>query len=155
MKSLIPMLFMAFVMSQTLHAQKIDADKVPAPVVTAFMAKFPGATKISWEKESANEYEATFHFNSEEVSSTWDPTGKWMETEIDIDEDHLPAAVKSAVHADFPGYKFKDASKNESVQYGNSFDATIEKGDDIYDLVYSAAGKLLSKTKVEKKGDKD
>ena len=47
-------------MSNTTYAQKISADKVPAAVLSAFKAKFPTATKTSWELENANEYEAGF-----------------------------------------------------------------------------------------------
>ena len=48
-------------------AQKIATDKVPTVVTSAFKAKFPTAIKTSWEMENANEYEAGYKLNGEEV----------------------------------------------------------------------------------------
>ena len=71
-------------MSTAAGAQKISADKIPAPLVSAFQGRFPGATKISWEIENGNEYEADFKLHGEEVSASFDNTGKLLETETEM-----------------------------------------------------------------------
>lgn len=149
------MLLIAVSMCNTACAQKISADKVPATVTSAFKAKFPTATKTSWEMEKTNEYEAGFKLNGSEMSANFDNSGKWLETETEIKVSALPASVQSALSKDFAGFKINEASKIESAKNGNCFEAEIEKGEETFDVLFSADGNMLSKTKMEKeKGDK-
>ncbi len=140
-------------MSNAACAQKISADKVPAAVLSAFKAKFPTATKTSWELENTNEYEAGFKLNGEEVSANFDNTGKWLETETEIKVSALPAAVQAALAKDYAGFKIEEASKIESAKDGNCFETEIEKGEETFDVLFTPDGKMLSKTKAEKEKD--
>jgi len=156
MNRIIIVLLTAALMSNAACAQKISADKVPAAVTSAFKAKFPNATKTSWEMENANEYEAGFKLNGEEVSANFDNTGKWFETETEIKVSALPAAVQATLTKDFAGFKIEEASKIESAKDGNCYEAEIEKGEETFDVLFTPDGKMLSKTKLEKeKGKKD
>ena len=143
------MLLCVAFMSVSVYAQKISTDKVPAAVASAFKAKFPNAAKVSWEMENANEYEAEFKMNGEEMSANYDKEGKWMETETEIKVSALPVAVQSALKKDFADYKVEEASKIESAKNGKCFEAEIEKGKESYDALYTPEGKMLSKTKKE------
>lgn len=140
-------------MSNAACAQKISADKVPAAVLSAFKAKFPNATKTTWELENTNEYEAGFKINGEEVSANFDNTGKWLETETEIKVSALPAAVQAALAKDFAGFKIEEASRIESAKDGNCYEAEIEKGEETFDVLFTPDGKMLSKTKAEKEKD--
>lgn len=143
-------------MSNMANAQKISADKVPTAVLSGFKAKFPTATKTSWELENTNEYEADFKLNGEEVSATFDNTGKWTKTETEIKVSALPSAVKEALAKDFASYKIEEANKIESAKDGNCFEAEIEKGEETFDVLFTHEGKMLSKTRAEKeKNEKD
>jgi len=153
MNRIIIVLLTAALMSNAACAQKISADKVPAAVTSAFKAKFPNATKTNWEMENANEYEAGFKLNGEEVSANFDNTGKWLETETEIKVSALPAAVQAALTKDFAGFKIEEASKIESAKDGNCYEAEIEKGEETFDVLFSPDGKMLSKTKLEKEKD--
>jgi hypothetical protein len=156
MNRIIIVLLTAAIMSNAACAQKISADKVPATVVSVFKAKFPNATKITWEIENANEFEASFKLNGKEVSANFDNTGKWLETETEIRVSALPSAVQVALTKDFTGFKIEEASKIESTKNGNCYEAEIEKGKESFDVLFTPEGKMLSKTKVEEeKGDKD
>jgi len=143
-------LLTAALMSNAAYAQKISVDKVPTAVTSAFKAKFPNATKTSWEMENANEYEASFKLNGKEVSANFDNTGKWLETETEIKVSALPAAVKAALSKDFAGFKIEEASKIESAKDGNCYEAELEKGEETFDVLFLPNGKILSKTKLEK-----
>ncbi|MBK9718629.1 MAG: PepSY-like domain-containing protein [Saprospiraceae bacterium] len=153
MKRIIIVLLTAALMSNVASAQKISADKVPAAVLSTFKAKFPNATKTSWELEIVNEYEAGFKLNSEEVSANFDNTGKWLETETEIKVSALPAAVQAALTKDFAGFKIEEASKIESAKDGKCYEAEIEKGEETFDVLFTPDGKMLSKTKLEKEKD--
>jgi len=150
MKKLIIVLLSAALMSDIAIAQKINADKVPSPITSAFKIKFPNVTKVNWEKENANEYEAEFKLKGQEVSTNFDLTGKWLETETEIKISALPIAVQNALKKDFASFKIEEASKIESAKDGNCYEAEIEKGEETFDVIYTLDGKMLSKTKKEK-----
>lgn len=154
MKKIMFMLLVAAMMSNAANAQKISADKVPAAVSAAFKTKFSTAEKVKWEMENT-EYEANFKLNGKEVSANFDETGKWLETETEIKVSDLPAAIQSTLKKDFAGFKVKEASKIESVKNGNGYEAEIEKGEETFDVLFSADGKVLSKTKIEEKEKKE
>lgn len=156
MKSGIYLLLSAALLSNAACAQKISADKVPPAVTSAFKAKFSGVTKVSWELEKTNEYEASFKLNGSEMSANFDNSGKWLETETEIKVSALPAAVSATLKKDFANFKISEASKIESVTNGNCYEVEIEKGEETFDVLFTSEGKLISKTKTEEeKGDKD
>ncbi len=136
--------------------QKVQETDVPASVIAAFKTKFPGIAKTTWEIENVTEYEVGFKLNGENTSANFDNTGKWLETETEIKTSALPASVQAALSKDFQGYKVEEASKIESVKDGNIFEAEIEKGEEEFDVLFTADGNLLSKTKEEEEnGEKD
>ena len=156
MKTMIIMLLSAAFLGHGACAQKVPEAKVPPEVTSAFKAKFPNVGKTSWEMENANEYEANFKLNGTEVSANFEKTGAWVETETEIKVSALPAPVQSVLSKDFAGYKINEASKIESRSNGSCYEAEIEKGEETFDVLFSADGKILSKTKTEEeKGDKD
>lgn len=82
-------------------------------------------------------------------------TGKWLETETEIKVSALPAVIQSTLKRDFAGFKVEEASKIESLKNDNCFEAEIEKGEETFDVLFSTDGKVLSKTKLEEKENKD
>ena len=156
MKTIIILLLSVFFMNHAAIAQKLTTDQVPAAVVSSFVGKFPGVSKVTWEKEIETQYEANFKVNGIETSASFDLTGKWLETETTIKTSALPAPIQAAITKDYAGYKINEASKVDDPANVIYFEAEIEKGEETYDVQYTPDGKLISKTKVdEEKGDKD
>ena len=147
MKRICMMLFAIALMSISAYAQKISADKVPATVISAFKAKYPAATKVEWVIVNTTDFKAEFLFNGEGYSANFDNTGKWLESEMEIIVNELPAVITTAMAKDFSGFRIKAASKVESIKNGKGYKAVMEKGSQIIDVLYSADGKLLSQTK--------
>lgn len=150
MKNMIMVLLCAAAMSTMAYAQKISADKVPSVVSSAFKTKFPNAVKTKWEIENTD-YEAEFKINGEEMSANFDNAGNLLETETEIKVSALPAAVQASLKNDFNGYKINEASKINSAKYGDCYEAEVEKGEETFDVLFTADGKVLNKTKLEKK----
>lgn len=150
MNKIIIVLLTVALITNAACAQKKTAEKVPAAVSSTFKAKFPAASKISWEVETANAYEAAFKINGEDVSANFDSTGMWLETETEINVSALPASIHSILDKDFAGYKINEASKIEDVKNGIHFEAEIEKGEESFDVLFTPDGKMLGKTKIEK-----
>ena len=113
MKSLLALVFFIVSFATISCSQKINEKDIPVPVKTAFHTKFPGATAVSWGKENAKEYEAEFKFNNNAVSANFGLDGSWVETETVIPVSDLPAAVKTAISAKYPGAPITLAEKTE------------------------------------------
>lgn len=155
MKSIICLLLITAALSHMAVAQKITANKVPAAVMSAFEEKFATAEKVTWEIESSTEFEASFTLNGEEVSATFDPTGKWLGTETEIKASALPANVLASLKKDFAGFDIEEANRVESLTNGSCFKTEIERGDETFELLLSADGKVISKVKEEEEADDD
>lgn len=153
-KTLLALLTVAIV-SNSVSAQKIATEKVPVAVTTAFKTKFPTVLKTSWEMENKTEFEANFHINGVETSANFDNTGKWLETETELKIAALPNAIQSTIKKDYAGFKINEASKIENIKNGKCFEAEIEKGEETFDVLFTADGKVLSKTKLEEREKKD
>ena len=149
MNKMIFVLLIAALMSNIGYAQKISVDKVPAAVTSAFKTKFPTVTKATWEMEGKTEYEVNFLLGGVKASANFDNTGKWLETETELNISALPAAIQSTLKKDFAGFKINEATKIESVKHGNCYEAEIEKGEETFDILFTVDGKILSKTKLE------
>jgi len=154
MKKIILGLFSTIILSLSVNAQKINTEKVPAAVTTAFQSKFTFATKVKWEMENKTEYEASFDMNGAEMSANFDSYGNWLETETEIKTTTLPIAVLAQLKSDFAGYKIEEASKIESTKNGTCYEAEIEKGLEKYDVLFTVDGKVISKSQIEKKEKK-
>ena len=146
MKKMIFILLGIAILSQVSIAQKVSASKVPQAVTKTFKSKFPAAGSIKWELENAD-YEANFKMNGKEMSANFDKMGTWVETETEIKVSALPAAVRSTLSKEYSGFKIEEASQIESAKNGSCYEAEIEKGKESYDVLFTADGKFLSKTK--------
>lgn len=146
MKKIIFLLLGIALLSQVSFAQKVSSSKVPQAVTKTFKSKFPAASSVKWELEGA-EYEANFKINGKEMSANFDKMGAWTETETEIKVSALPATVRATLSKEFAGYKVKEASQIESAKNGSCYEAEIKKGKESFDVLFSAEGKYLSKTK--------
>ena len=155
MKNIILMLIATLIFMNVGNIQKISPDKVPNAVSTAFKTKFPMVSKVKWEMEKENEYEAIFKLNGKETTANFDNLGKWMETETEIKVSELPQSVQLALKNDFKGFKIEEACKIESAKDGICYEAEIEKGKESFDVIFTQYGKVLSKTKIDEKEKKD
>ena len=138
-------------------AQKINADKVPSAVISAFKAKFPKATKAKWEMENKKVYEANFEVNEKEVSALFDFSESWLETETEIQAAALPQTAKETISHQFKEYKTKEAERVEKKGKPDCFEGEIVKGKEILEIAFSTDGVLLEKKSMGKKnqGDND
>ena len=138
-----------FVVSLVVNAQKTP----PAAVSKAFAEKFKNAEKVKWDMEEANEWESEFKLNGKETSASFDQTGKWLETEMEISKADLPAEVKASLDKQFPDAKIKECESNESPDFSGYEMSLVSKGKS-YEVKVTKDGKLTAKEEKEKK-DKD
>ncbi len=136
------------------YAQKINEDKIPATVLSNFKKQFTTAAKTQWEIEGAD-FEVNFKNSGVEYSAKYDKQGNWLETEQEIKNAELPAAVKSALEKEFPEAEIEESEK---VTYPNNktvYEMEIEKGKQKFEVQFSTEGTLLKKEEMHKKENKD
>jgi Putative beta-lactamase-inhibitor-like, PepSY-like len=130
------LLFLAFCLTNglSLLAQKTP----PTAVVAAFNKQFTTVKDLDWEREKNGDWEAEFDQNGTEISANFSPDGKWLETETEIKFSDFPAPVQAALK----GKKVKEAAKILRADGTTVYEAEVKRKD----LIFDAAGKLLSKS---------
>ncbi|WP_330441445.1 PepSY-like domain-containing protein [Flavobacterium sp. C4GT6] len=139
-------------LSVTAQEKKVQ---VPQAVQSAFTKKFPGAKKVEWSKEKADEYEAEFKSGGTEQSANFDTNGKWLETETEIKVAQLPASVVKAISAKYPGYKIEEAEMTEKPGSVSFYEVTVEKGETSYEVQLSGDGKIIGEKREKEHEDND
>ncbi|MDB5202852.1 MAG: hypothetical protein JWQ27_2261 [Ferruginibacter sp.] len=122
-------------------AQHLNASKVPAAVKASFAKTYSG-TPVKWEKEDG-QYEATFHYQNHEMSTTYTANGALLETETGIAVTELPAAVKSYLDQNYRGKKIKETASIRKADGTLVYEAEIGGKD----LLFDANGKFISARK--------
>ncbi|HRH36767.1 MAG TPA: PepSY-like domain-containing protein [Flavobacteriales bacterium] len=145
------LLVSTFLLASNAQAQSLAEDKVPRDVRTAFAHRFPAAKKAKWEMEDATTYEVNFHQNGPECSAAFGAKGAWKETETEIKEAELPAAVRATLAKDYAGHKISECERVETPE-GAVYEVEAEKGEQTFEVKLSADGKVL---KVEEEKEKE
>ncbi len=116
----------------------------PAAVVKAFQQKFPNATKVSWDKENAHEYEAAFTLDGLKQSANFSDTGEWLETETPITFGQLPVEVQTAFKAKHHE-KVKMLARIEHANGSTDYEIEVKKGMKVTEYFYHADGSEVVK----------
>lgn len=152
MKNSLVILSIGTLFSTSACAQENSEKDVPETVKTAFTQKFPSAKKVSWEMESPSEWEAEFKLDGKEYSSNFSTDGIWKETEHEIKTSEIPDLILNIIEKDFAGFKIEEAEISESPE-GSLYEIAIEKGEEEWELVFDANGKLIEKIAIEEDED--
>lgn len=117
------------------------AQNPPKQVTDNFAKKFTGATKVKWDAEEENEWEAEFKMNGNEMSASFDNAGKWLTTEAELKEKDLPAAVAKAVKAAYADWDIEVIESIETPDF-KGYELGIEKGDTEMEIQVTTNGKI-------------
>ncbi|WP_245891911.1 PepSY-like domain-containing protein [Polaribacter glomeratus] len=131
-----------------------SGDKAPLKVTQAFSKKFPTVKKVKWDKESATQWEAEFKMNKVEYSANFLEDGTWQETEHEISKKDIPATIKTALMAAFPGYEIEEAEISETPKE-LLYEFMIEKGEIEMEVAINANGTIVKQEVKNDKEDKD
>lgn len=116
-----------------LQAQNIDESAVPIVVRKALEKMDPNIKIVKWEKDEAN-YEADFQENNKEESVTFDPNGKFVQSEKEITVDELPKAAIDYLAKKLPGKKIKEAIQLENAADEVTYQAIIKGVEYTFDI---------------------
>jgi hypothetical protein len=141
MKKIILSLAIVGFVSQT-QAQKISAKDVPSVVKEAFSKAYPSVTDVDWSKDGSN-FEAEYDAKKVDMSITYSPTGKLIETEMGIPTSSLPAGVMEYVKKNYKEDEVKEASKITDANGVITYEAEV-KG---LDLIFDSKGNFIKSIK--------
>jgi hypothetical protein len=116
--------------------------KVPASVTSAFSSKFPNVSKVTWDKENRNLYEAEFMMNKKKHSANFTAEGKWLETESEVSFDQLPEKVQQSFTSTHKNKKVTSVEKIETSNGEVLYEIEVKKLPGRGEYVYTADGKL-------------
>lgn len=114
-------------------AQKVSSNKVPAVVIAGLAKKYPGASKVTWEKEKGN-FEANWGGKSgEDMSVQFTPAGDFIEEVHAIQPALLPSGVNSYVKLHYKNAKITEAGKVTDAAGKTSYEAEVKGKDILFD----------------------
>lgn len=119
--------------------------KVPAAVTEAFKAKYPSASNVEW-KDKVTVFMATYELDGKKHEARFTNKGEWKNTETEVGETGLPAAVKDgfAKSKYDSDWDINNGYKIESPGDVTEYRVFIKKSDiQKKNLLFSKEGKLL------------
>jgi hypothetical protein len=130
----------------------------PDVVKKEFSQKFPGAKSVRWDSENTNEWEAEFKIGGKVMSACFDSTGKWLESETEINQKDLPPAVLLTLKNEFSDYKIKEITTVENPEM-KGFEFALKNKETEMTVIIGADGSVLKKEEAdenkEEVGEKD
>jgi len=124
MKNLFSLLLLSFVFVQ-IHAQRLEAKDVPAPVTDAFNTAHPSVKDADWKKDGKY-YSAGYQVNKLDNAVTYDINGGLISTIEGIPVLNLPKCVADYVRLKYPHNKIKKASKTTAADNAVSYTAIVD-----------------------------
>jgi hypothetical protein len=116
----------------------------PENVKKEFSRKFADARSVKWGSEEANEWEAEFKMNGKEMSTCFDNSGKWLETEGEVSAKDLPAAVSNTLKNEFPELEIQESSTIENPEM-KGFEIALKNKETQMTVIIGADGTVLKK----------
>lgn len=141
-----------FIMAVLVISLVACAQKPPKAVTDNFNSKFSGATKVKWDQEEANEWEAEFKMNGTEMSASFDNAGKWMATEAVLKEKDLPKNVMQAVNDKYKGWDIEVVESIETPDF-KGYELGIEKGNEELEIQVTSNGKITSSKEADEEDE--
>ncbi len=120
---------------------------VPEAVIANFDKMFDGAKSVKWDQlNEDNEYETAFKYKRKRMTAKFDPEGNWLETEYEIKDSELPAAVKMVIKLEYADHEIDGVEKISTPERKETFEvALVDEKDLTWKVVFTASGKELEK----------
>lgn len=118
-------------------------DRVSAEVKNAFEENFPNASRVGWDVKNGYSI-AGFRDDNLEKEAWFDKNGNLLLTETDLPFNQLPAPVQAAFNASqWADWTRDDVDMLQRPGMEVVYVIEVEKGQQEYDLYYSAEGLLI------------
>lgn len=136
---------LALLLATPLAAQRIAAGSVPAQVLHGLQARYSASGTVDWARGADRDFVATFVRSGQRMRGVFTAAGAWVETATEIGAITLPAAVRTAVLANYRGYQFTDVWRVERATAPTLlFEIRLDRPSDAVTVRYRADGRAFS-----------
>jgi len=116
----------------------------PIEVEQSFEEKHPDVGTPQWTAGDNGIWKANFEKDGLQLSSEFQPDGKWVRTSQRIGFDQLPAAVQAAINLKYKGEKnIHTINTVKDAGQGTYYAVVISKGDEKSNLKFDSDGEIL------------
>lgn len=139
------LLFLLLIATTLCTAQRLTMDKVPPAAARAFKAKFPEGSQPGWLSAGKDVYEVQFFNGKKRQSALFDATGKWLQTQTEMDYGKMPRAVQRAFEQDYQGYQAQEVCETDTPDKGLCYEVTAFNPQGSFVALFTAKGELVRK----------
>ncbi|MCB0550322.1 MAG: PepSY-like domain-containing protein [Phaeodactylibacter sp.] len=119
--------------------------KVPEASKEGFAKKYPKAESVKWKSARDGIYTVDFSSDGQKTTASFDSNGKWVLSEVKIDESGLPAAVKQAIAKDYGDFELDWAKQLSSPEWPVAYRVALDQEGYTVRVNFSPDGKALEK----------
>ncbi len=134
----------------TVFAQRTDRGEdslvsttVPKVVMKGFKSRYPLATPSYWVQED-EDYEAQFTVNGKVMTAEFSRRGKWLNSEIVMEPEELPAMGVEYIRKNYEGYEVNAIIFEESP-LGKFYSVGLANDENYEELIFDALGNFVTK----------
>ncbi|WP_299149392.1 PepSY-like domain-containing protein [uncultured Dokdonia sp.] len=129
---------------QKVESQNSKKGYAPEAVKATFQAKYPGENDPDWHVDSNGNYESRFRIDGIRHRADFNPNGAWIETEVSIEKDELPKAVRKAIDKDYSHEKITEIERVQSAEKGLFYDVEFKRKGKNKDVEFNEAGEKIN-----------
>ena len=118
--------------------------QIPDAVLKSFKNKYPNEKVHDWEKDAHNYIEIQFKKDGDQYRADFLNDGTWIETEVSIDKDDLPKAIKKIIKETYGDRKIAEIEKVEHHSKGIFYDVEFKKKGKNLDVEFRANGEIIN-----------
>ena len=119
--------------------------KVPEAAKAGFGKKYPEAEFPKWKSAKDGVYFVDFKADGEGVRAGFDEAGKWVNAEVKIDKESLPAAVQKVLERDYANFEVDWVKKLSSPAVPVAYRVALDQEGYTVRVNFSPEGKVLEK----------
>lgn len=132
---------------QKAESQNLKKNKdieVPEAVQKTFETKYPGENDPDWHIDAHGYYESRFRIKGIRHRADFYSTGAWIETEVSIEKDELPKAVRKTIDDNFSHEKITEIERVQSASKGLFFDVEFKRKGKNKDVEINKEGEIIN-----------
>ena len=122
---------------------KVEA-QIPDAVLKSFKIKYPNEKVHDWEKDAHDYFEIQFKKDGEQHRADFMADGTWIETEVSIDKDDLPKAIKKVIKEQYGDREISEVEKVQHHSKGLFYDVEFKQKGKNMDVEFKENGKIIN-----------
>jgi hypothetical protein len=118
--------------------------KIPAEVTEAFKDKYPATKNVAW-RDKIGSFVVSFEMDAVKYEAKFSTKGEWLQTEKEIAEESLPAAVKDGYDkSKFNNWEVKTISEIENKEGTVQYRIQVKKNNlEKKNLLFDNEGRMI------------